>query len=60
MEKTSGKKYNLNTLSTGCDPCLKSTKTIKRRIGDRKVSELKFKEIKRIVSSFFDDKNSKI
>ena len=60
MEKTSGKKVNLNTLSTGCDPCLKSAKTAKRMIGNRKISELRLDEIKKIVSSFFNDKDSKI
>ena len=59
MEKTPSKKLNLNNLSTGCNPCLKASKRIERKIGDRKVSAMRFEEIKKIVSSFFDDKNSK-
>ena len=48
---------NLNKLSTGCSPCFCEAKKIKRKIGNRKVSEIKLEEIKKIVSSLFDEKN---
>tara|TARA_B100001996_G_scaffold159587_1_gene121666 strand:- start:1603 stop:1782 length:180 start_codon:yes stop_codon:yes gene_type:complete len=59
MKNTPSKNNNFNNyndFSTGCDPCLNSAKKIERKIKDKKVSELKLEEIKKIVSSFFNDK----
>jgi hypothetical protein len=54
---TKKKDVNLNTLTTGCSPCLNEAKKIERKIGNRKVSEIKINEIKQIVSSLFKEKN---
>ena len=48
---------NLNKLSTGCSPCLGEAKKIKMKIGNRKISDIKLEEIKKIVASLFDVKN---
>jgi len=56
-KRTTKDKVNLNTLKTGCSPCLKQAKIIERKIGKRKVSEIKIEEIKNIVSSLFVNKN---
>lgn len=56
-KRTTKDKVNLNTLKTGCSPCLKQAKIIERKIGIRKVSEIKIEEIKNIVSSLFVNKN---
>ena len=56
IKRVTRKNINLNTLKTGCTPCLNETKIIKRKIGDRKVSELKLEEIKKIIDSFFEKK----
>jgi hypothetical protein len=53
MKRATKKKVNLNTLSTGCSPCLNEARKIKRKIAERKVSEIKIDEIKKIVSSLF-------
>jgi|TARA_B110000211_G_scaffold232901_2_gene297731 hypothetical protein len=47
---------NLNKLKTGCSPCLSEKNKIKLEIGQRKVSDIKIDEIKKIVSSLFSDK----
>ena len=47
---------NLNKLKTGCSPCLSEANKIKLKIGQRKVSDIKIDEIKKIVSSLFYDK----
>mgnify|MGYP001308439842 CR=1 FL=1 len=52
---TKKKEVNLNTLNTGCSPCLNEAKKAERQIGNRKVSELKIDEIKKIVSSLFNN-----
>ena len=59
MEKTPSKKINLNTLSAGCDPCLNELEKIERKIDNRNVANIKIDEIKKIVSSIFDDKEFK-
>jgi len=51
------KEINLNTLKTGCSPCLEEAKKIQRKIGKRKISHIKIEEVKKIVSSLFDDKS---
>ena len=57
MTKRATKKIiNLNKLNTGCSPCLLEAQKIKLKIGERKVSEIKIDEIKKIVSSLFTDK----
>ena len=49
-------KVNLNTLKTGCSPCLNEAKKIQRKIANREISKIKIDEIKKIVSSLFLDK----
>ena len=48
-------KVNLNTLKTGCSSCLGQAKKIEDKIGNRKLSEIKIEEIKKIVSSLFKE-----
>jgi hypothetical protein len=48
---------NFNTLKTGCSPCFNEAQKIERKIRNRKVSEIKIEEIKKIVSSIFEKKN---
>ena len=50
------KEINLNTLKTGCSPCLNEAKKIQRKIANREISKIKIDEIKKIVSSLFSDK----
>jgi len=50
------KEINLNTLKTGCSPCLNEAKKIQRKIANREISKIKIDEIKKIVSSLFLDK----
>ena len=50
------KEINLNTLKTGCSPCLNEAKKIQRKLANREISEIKIDEIKKIVSSLFSDK----
>ena len=50
------KEINLNTLKTGCSPCLNEAKKIQRKLANREMSEIKIDEIKKIVSSLFSDK----
>ena len=57
IKRTPKIKINLNKLSTGCSPCLKETSTMKQKIGNRKISELKIEEVKKIISEIFDNKN---
>ena len=47
---------NLNKLNTGCSPCLEEAKIMQKKIRNRKLSEIKIKEIKNIVSSIFKEK----
>ena len=53
MRRTFKKNTNLNSLKTGCSPCLEEAKIMQRKIDNRKLSEIKIKEIKNIVSSMF-------
>ena len=50
----SNNKVNLNQLSTGCAPCLNEASKIDRKVSNRKLSEIKIKEIKEIVNSIFE------
>ena len=45
IKRATKKEVNLNTLSTGCSPCLKEAEKIQRKIGDRKISEIKIAEV---------------
>jgi hypothetical protein len=56
IKRATKKNINLNSLSTGCSPCLNEAKKIEQQIGDRKVSSIKLEEIKKIISSLFDKK----
>ena len=53
MRRTAKKDLNLNRLKTGCSPCLIEAKKMQQKISNRKVSEIKIQEIKKIVSSLF-------
>jgi hypothetical protein len=53
MRRAIKKDLNLNKLKTGCSPCLEETKKMQRKISNREVSQIKIKEIKKIVSSLF-------
>jgi hypothetical protein len=55
-KRATKEKVNLNKLKSGCSPCLSEAKKIELQIGQRKVSEIKIDEIKKIVSSLFSDK----
>jgi hypothetical protein len=54
--RTLKQKENLNTLKTGCAPCLQEAEKIKDKLGKRNPSTIKIEEIKKIVSSLFSDK----
>ena len=56
MRRSIRKEINLNTLKTGCSPCLNEAKKIQRKLANREISEIKIDEIKKIVSSLFTDK----
>jgi hypothetical protein len=53
MRRTNKKDLNLNKLKTGCSPCLNEAQKMQQKLSDRKISEIKIKEIKKIVSSLF-------
>jgi hypothetical protein len=53
MRRTNKKDLNLNKLKTGCSPCLNEARKMQQKLSDRKVSEIKIEEIKKIVSSLF-------
>ena len=46
----------MNSLKTGCSPCMNEAKKMQEKISNRNLSEIKIKEIKSIVSSLFKDK----
>jgi hypothetical protein len=54
--RTLKQEENLNTLKTGCSPCLQEAEKIKDKLGKRNPSTIKIEEIKKIVSSLFSDK----
>ena len=56
MRRTLKKDENLNSLKTGCSPCINEAKIMQRKIANRNLSEVKIQEIKSIVSSLFKDK----
>ena len=47
------KDLNLNKLKTGCSPCLNEVRRMQQKLSNKKISEMKLKEIKKIVSSLF-------
>jgi hypothetical protein len=53
MKRISKKEINLNTLSTGCAPCINEANKIKKKINNRNVSKINIDEIKKIVNSIF-------
>jgi hypothetical protein len=53
MRRTSKKEINLNKFKTGCSPCMNEARKMEQRISNRNISEIKVKEIKKIVSSMF-------
>ena len=53
MRRTSKNNINLNRLNKGCSPCMSEAKKMQQKISNRKVSEIKIKEVKAIVSSMF-------
>ena len=56
MRRTLKKNLNLNSLKTGCSPCMNEARKMQQKIFDRNLSEMKIQEIKSIVSSLFKDK----
>ena len=50
MRRTNKKDLNLSKLKTGCAPCLNEAQ---KMLSDRKISEIKIEEMKKIVSSLF-------
>ena len=55
MRRTLKKNINLNSLKTGCSPCMNEVNKMQRKIARRELSEMKIQEIKSIVSSLFKD-----
>ncbi len=53
MRRITKKKVNLNELKTGCSPCMNEAKKMQQMISGRNISEIKIREIKKIVSSLF-------
>ena len=56
MRRTIKKEINLNKLKTGCLPCMSEAKKMEKKISNRKVSEIKIDEVKKIISSIFEIK----
>ena len=56
MRRIIKKDLNLNKLKTGCSPCLEEAKKMQKKIANRKLTEIKIKEIKTIISSIFKRK----
>ena len=56
MRRTLKKDLNLNSLKTGCSPCMNEAKKMQRKIANRDLSEMKIQEIKSLVSSIFKEK----
>ena len=53
MRRITKKDLNLNKLKTGCSPCFNEAMKMQQKLSNREVSEIKIKEIKKIVSSLF-------
>ena len=48
MRRSNKKVLNLNMLKTGCPPCLNEARKMQQQLADRKVSEIKIQEIKKL------------
>ena len=63
MKRTNKKDISLNkpsfdlNKSAGCAPCLNEALKIDRKVNNRSLSEIKIKEIKKIVNSIFESSN---
>ena len=55
MRRTIKKDLNLSHLKTGCSPCLNEAKKMQQKLSNRDVSQIKIEEIKKIVSSLFEE-----
>ena len=53
MRRSTKKDINLNKLKTGCSPCINEAMKMQQKLSNRKISEIKIEEIKKIVSSLF-------
>ena len=53
MRRSIKKEINLNKLKTGCSPCMREAQMMKKKISNRKISEIQMSEIKDIISSIF-------
>ena len=53
MRRMTKKEFNLNKLKTGCSPCMSEAMKIEQKFSNRKISEIKTEEVKRIISSIF-------
>ena len=53
MRRAIKKEINLNKLKTGCSPCINEAMKMQQKLSNRKISEIKIEEIKKIVSSLF-------
>lgn len=56
VKRMTKNKINLNLLKRGCSPCLAQSKKIENKIGKRNISEIKIDEVKKIISSLFNEK----
>ena len=57
MRRANKKKVNLNKLKTGCSPCMTEARKMDQRVSNRQISEIKIEEVKKIISSMFENKN---
>ncbi len=55
MRRTFKKNENLNSLKTGCSPCMNEVKKMQRKIASRDLSEMKIQEVKNLVSAIFKE-----
>jgi len=53
MGRTTKNEINLNKLKTGCSPCMSEAKKMEQKLSNRKISEIKIEEVKKIVSTMF-------
>ena len=55
MRRILKKDVNLNSLKTGCSPCMNEVKKMQRKIASRDLSEMKIQEVKNLVSAIFKE-----
>ena len=53
MRRMNKKDNNLNSLKTGCSPCLNEAKKMQNKISNRNISRISKLEFKKIVSSIY-------